>query len=197
MHDSNDPRGLGYSRIAYGFVAGQLVHAPALVAVCCPTVNSYKGFVTGGIDPTGVARDMSWAPVYMTYGDNNRSAMIRLPLGRDCVENRATDMATNIYWSAAMSLTAGVDAIQRGLDPGEPCNEDLYTLSPKDLAHRGISILPQMLPQALNAFEADPLTEEVFGPGPKQEFLMLKRSEWGKYHAHISEWEWERYSQFF
>jgi glutamine synthetase len=191
------PHETGFSSTTYHFVAGQLRHADAITAVCCPTVNSYKGLVSGGVDPSGMLRDMSWAPVYTTFGDNNRAAMIRLPLGRPCVENRATDMAMNVYWGTAISLGAGLEGIRDALDPGPPTNQNLYECPPNQLESLGIRLLPRTLAEALDAFREDPLTEEVFGAGPKRAFLEAKAEEWHAYHATVSEWERERYLRFF
>jgi glutamine synthetase len=197
MRDKGDPRGIGFSALAYRFIAGLLKHAHAMAAVCAPTVNSYKGLIPGGIDPTGVARDMSWAPVYVAYGDNNRSLMLRLPHSRDCVENRVPDIATNPYWAAAIHLAAGLDGIEQSLDPGQPQNANLYEMTHEQLAQHGVSFLPRTLAQALDAFERDPITEVAFGAGPKDEYLRLKWQEWERFHAEITDWEWERYANFF
>jgi glutamine synthetase len=197
MRSDKDSRGMGFSPLAYHFIGGLLKHARAIAAVAAPTVNSYKGLIPGGIDPTGVARDMSWAPVYIAYGDNNRALMLRLPHSRDCIENRVPDISTNPYWTAAIHLGAGLSGIIDKVDPGEPQNVNLYEYSPQMLAKRGVSMLPRTLAEALDAFADDPITEKVLGVGPKEEYLLLKRGEWHKYHAQISDWEWERYARFF
>ena len=197
MRDDRDPRGIGFSPLAYNFVAGLLKHAHAIAAVAAPTVNSYKGLIPGGIDPTGVARDMSWAPVYVAYGDNNRALMLRLPHSRDCIENRVPDIATNAYWTAAIHLAAGLDGVTHELDPGSPQNENLYNMTHGELAERGVSFLPRNLAQALEAFAQDPISEDALGAGPKDEYLRLKWQEWEKYHAEITDWEWERYLTFY
>jgi glutamine synthetase len=100
-----------------------LAHASAPTAVCCPTYNSYKGLIAQGDMP-----DMSWAPVLRCYGRNNRSAMIRLPMNRPCVENRSPDISANFYLAAALSVAAGLDGMERTTDPGAPWNENLYDL---------------------------------------------------------------------
>jgi glutamine synthetase len=197
MRDAGDPRGIGFSAVAYSFIGGLLEHAHAITAICAPTVNSYKGLIPSGVDPTGLVRDMSWAPVYVAYGDNNRSLMLRLPHSRDCVENRVPDISMNPYWAASIHLAAGLDGIDRNLDPGPPQNANLYELTKEQLAEKGVELLPRTLAQALDAFEKDPITELAFGSGPRQEYLSLKTQEWEKYHAQISDWEWERYANFF
>ena len=121
FQDDGDPRGKGWSKTAYGFVAGILRHAPALAAICNPTVNSYKRLQPRLTDGT-----ISWAPVFPTYGDNNRSCMLRLPRNRPAVENRAVDSAANPYLAAAFLLAAGLEGVAEGLDPGEPVEDITY-----------------------------------------------------------------------
>jgi hypothetical protein len=89
FRDADDRRGRGWSKTAYSFVAGILRHAPALASICTPTVNSYKR-----LRPRLSDGSVSWAPTYATYGDNNRSCLLRLPRNRPAVENRGVDSAT-------------------------------------------------------------------------------------------------------
>ena len=196
MRSEADPRGYGISDRAYQFIAGQLEHAKAITAVTCPTVNSYRGLI-GNIGLAGLTADMSWAPVAITYGPNNRSAMLRLPDGRACLENRATDVCCNIYLGLAMSLGAGLDGIERGLDPGDPCTRNLYQLPEEERQSLGIERLPRDLLEALDAFERDPLAEAVLGPELKQAYISLKQSEWAQAHQHVCDWDRERYLEFF
>ena len=118
--DPADPRGLGLSQLAYHYIGGLIEHGPALAAVTCPTVNSYKRFGVGA--PQSGA---TWAPAYATYGGNNRTQMLRVPEGGR-VENRACDGAANPYLAMAAQLAAGLDGIDRGLDPGEPNRDNLH-----------------------------------------------------------------------
>jgi glutamine synthetase len=168
------------SDYAKHFTAGLLHHAKALTAVTCPTYNSYQGLIAQGNMP-----DMSWAPVMIGYGQNNRSSMLRLPPNRYCVENRAPDMACNPYLSAAFSLAAGLDGIRRELEPGEALNENCYSLSKKQLKERGIELLPRTLLHALEALEDDPLADEVFGSF-KDIYIEQKTGEWDQafYEVH-------------
>lgn len=166
--------GIPLSKMAFHFVAGILRHAPAITAVSSPTFNSYQGFIAQGDMP-----DVSWAPVLVAFGKNNRSAMMRLPLNRYCVENRAPDMANNPYLTAALHLAAGLDGIEEQLDPGEPVNDNIYSQSRGSLATSGIQFLPPTLCHALDALEADPFAEKVLGE-MKGIFLKHKRAEWDK-----------------
>lgn len=187
--DASDPRGLQLSSMAYHFLGGVLAHAPALAAICAPTVNSYKRLVVGR-SLTGA----TWAPAYISYGDNNRSSMVRIPGGR--LELRLPDGACNAYLATAAVIAAGIDGIDRALDPGEPKNANLYEWSSEDLKREGINILPQNLHEALLALEADNILLSALGP-VSREFLTLKHMEWVEYMRHVSDWELSSYLEFF
>lgn len=189
FEDKRDPRGLDLSELAYHFLGGLLAHAPALTALCAPSVNSYKRLVVGR-SLTGA----TWAPAYISYGDNNRSSMIRIPKGR--LELRLPDGAANPYLATAAVIAAGLDGVERKLDPGVPRNTNLYAWSEAELAEAGIGLLPQHLGDALDALEADPLICDALGP-VADEFLKLKRMEWLEYQRHVSDWEIKQYLEFF
>ena len=166
--------GIPVSDRAYHFAAGILKHAGAITAMTCPTYNSYQGLIAqGDLD------DFSWAPVLEAYGRNNRSAMLRMPLNRACVENRAVDMSVNPYFAAAITLAAGLEGIDQQLDPGQPINVDMYQLTMSDLKAMGVERLPPTLLHALEAFEADELTAETFGDY-RDLYLEHKRKEWAR-----------------
>lgn len=187
--DASDAHGLGLSALAYHFLAGILAHAPALAALCAPTVNSYKRLVVGR-SLTGA----TWAPAYISYGDNNRSSMVRIPGGR--LELRLPDGACNPYLATAAVIAAGLDGIDRQLNPGAPHNQNLYQLSPEQLHAAGIGILPQNLHEALAALEQDSVLRQALGP-VIDEFLSLKHMEWVEYMRHVSDWEINSYLEFF
>ena len=187
--DKSDPNGMGLSKLAYQFLGGILKHAPALAAICAPTVNSYKRLVVGR-SLTGA----TWAPAYISYGDNNRSSMVRIPGER--LEIRLPDGACNPYLATAAVLAAGLDGIENDLDPGKPHNVNLYELSPEELKAEGIGILPQNLHEALLALEKDTLLCDSLGP-VAGEFLRLKHMEWVEYMRHVSDWELKSYLEFF
>jgi glutamine synthetase len=189
FEDKSDVRGLDLSGLAYQFLAGVLKHAPALTALCAPTVNSYKRLVVSH-SLTGA----TWAPAYISYGDNNRSALVRVPKGR--LELRLPDGACNPYLATAAVIAAGLDGIENELDPGEPQNDNLYLLSKAELADRGIDILPQNLSLAVDALEKDSVIRSALGP-VIDTFVDLKRTEWAEYMRHVSEWELKRYVEFF
>ena len=185
FEDPDDPRGLRLSTLAYQFLAGILVHARALAALCAPTVNSYKRLVVGR-SLTG----STWAPAYISYGNNNRSAMVRVPGGR--LELRLPDGACNPYLATAALIAAGLDGVERSLDPGAPHNLDLYTLPASERERTGIGLLPQNLHEALVALEGDTVLRTALGP-LAEEFLTLKHQEWLEYMRHVSDWEIAHY----
>ncbi|WP_084544863.1 type III glutamate--ammonia ligase [Derxia gummosa] len=189
FQDKNDPRGLELSELAYHFLGGLLAHAPALAAICTPTVNSYKRLVVGR-SLTGA----TWAPAYISYGDNNRSSMIRIPKGR--LELRLPDGSCNPYLATAAVVAAGLDGVERKLDPGAPRNVNLYQWTEAQLKEAGIGLLPQNLNAALDAFEGDEVIRGALGP-VGEEFLKLKRMEWIEYMRHVSDWEIKSYLEFF
>ena len=190
--DQDDPRGAGISELAYKFIAGVLRHAPAISAVTAPTVNSYKRLIK-----TGSMTGFTWAPVYISFGANNRTHMLRIPMGGGRVESRAVDTSVNPYLAAAMMLGAGLEGIEGDLDPGDPIALNMYLQSDEQLSDMGVSVLPRTLLEAVEAFDADPLAEQVFGPELKQSYVELKSSEWWDYHNTVSDWEYDRYLEFF
>lgn len=189
---ADDPRGCGLAEIGYQFIAGILKHAPALTAMACSTVNSYKRLVIAG-SMTG----FTWAPVFMSYGRNNRTHMVRIPMTTPRVESRAVDPTCNPYLTAALYLQAGLDGIENGMDPGDPINLDMYVQSQVTIAKLGVKTLPRMLIEAVEAFAADPIAEKALGPELRDSFVELKTQEWWEYHNHVSDWERNRYLTFF
>lgn len=189
---SADPRGCGLTSLGYQFIAGVLRHLPAICAVVAPTVNSYKRLVL-----RGSMSGFTWAPVFCCYGDNNRTNTLRVPLGGGRVELRAADSACNPYLGAAMVFAAGLEGMEQGLDPGDPRTENMYLKSVEELATIGVRTLPQTLAEAVDAFEADPLSKAVFGEGLFEAWLDYKRDEWTRYLNHVSDWEKKRYLKMF
>lgn len=176
----------GLSKLAHHFIAGVLLHAPALCALAAPTVNSYKRLVVGeSLSGT------SWAPAHIAHGPNNRTCLVRTLPGR--FEWRLPDASANPYLATAALIAAGLDGIDRQLPLGPACNEDLFALNLPQIRERGIAQLPQSLEQALHALEADAVITEALGTELTQEFLHLKHEEWLGYARHVSDWELQRY----
>ncbi|TMG10589.1 MAG: type III glutamate--ammonia ligase [Chloroflexi bacterium] len=190
--DPKGPHGLNFSKLGLSFTAGVLKHAKALTALTCPLPNSYKRLITRGLMP-----DITWAPVFIAYGSNNRSAMLRLPGNRPCLENRAPDVSCNIYLAAAFSIAAGLEGIEEALDPRAPTNDNLYLASDELLAERKIDVLPRTLLEALDHLESDPLTEKVLGPELKKAYLKEKSMEWAEFHNQVTDPERQRWIRFF
>jgi len=172
------------------FVAGVLAHAGALTALGAPTVNSYKR-LTVGESITGT----TWAPAYVAHGWNNRTALVRTLAGR--FEWRAPDASANPYLMLAGLVAAGLDGIERGLDPGPDCAEDLFALTLAQVRERGIALLPQNLGEAIDALEADAVVAGALGDTLVREFCALKRDEALAYARHVSDWELQRYATAF
>lgn len=176
----------GLAPLARGFVAGVLAHAPALCALAAPTVNSYKRLA---------ARDSitgtTWAPATIAHGPNNRTALVRTLPGR--FEWRLPDASANPYLAAAALVAAGLDGIDRALDPGPATEDDLFELDAAERARRGLAALPRTLDAALDALAADDVVCAALGPTLAAEFLRLKRAECADYACHVGAWELERY----
>ena len=204
FQDPDDERGRGLSELAYRFLAGVLQHAPAVVATTCPTVNSYKRLVK-----TGSMTGYTWAPVFISYGGNNRTHMLRVPMVRPEIEDedghdgvhlssariecRAADPSMNPYLAAAMMLGAGLDGIERKLDPGDPIDVNMYELSDAELAEKGVAQLPRTLLEAVDAFAEDELAADVMGKELAGSFIDIKSAEWWEFHNQVSKWELDEY----
>ena len=192
---SDDPRGLGLTELAYNFIGGLKAHAKAYIALTAPTVNSYKRLVVGA--PTSGA---TWAPAYISYGYNNRTQMLRVPAaGR--VEDRTVDGSCNPYLAATAMLTAGLDGIERGLDPGEPNSSNLYTLDAGERESQGIELLPANLLDATRELEGCDVLRKALGKVRDGDYvdyyIEVKRREWQAAHEQITDWELKRYLQLF
>ena len=187
FQDDTDSRGMGLSEVGYNFLGGILHHAKALCALGAPTVNSYKRLVIGD-----ALSGATWAPAYISYGDNNRSALVRIPYGR--LELRLADGGCNPYLVTAGLIAAGLDGVDNKRNPGDPLNINHYT---SDLSATDVDILPQNLDRALDALEEDTLFSDTLGQGIVEEFIRIKRMEWTEYMRHVSDWEVDRYLEYF
>ncbi len=194
--DEADRRGLGLSELAYRFLGGVMSHARALAAVVAPTVNDYKRLSVGEF-LTGATSGFTWTPAFVTYGDNNRTHMFRVPEpGR--FESRLVSGAVNPYLGLAAFIAAGLDGIRRKLDPGEPnIGANMYATSLEEMRRKGTGLVPQSLPEALAALEDDRVIQEALGAELAPEFLKVKRQEWVRYHNTVSDWEIDRYLTLF
>ncbi|HEY5318359.1 MAG TPA: type III glutamate--ammonia ligase [Solirubrobacteraceae bacterium] len=192
---AEDPRGFGLSELAYQFIGGLKAHAKSYIALTAPTVNSYKRLCVGA--PTSGA---TWAPAYVSYGYNNRTQMLRIP-GPGRIEDRTVDGSCNPYLAATAMLSAGLDGIERGLEPGEPNAANLYELTPEERAARGIETLPANLLDATRELERCSVLREALGKTRDGDYLdyyvEVKRREVQAAHEQITQWELDRYLQLF
>ena len=192
---SQDPRGLGLSEIAYQFLGGLKEHAKAYIALTAPTVTSYKRLVLGSRSGS------AWAPVYISYGYNNRTQMLRIPdSGR--IEDRTVDGSCNPYLAATALLTCGLDGIERNLDPGEPTSDlNLHELTEAERSARGIDLLPGNLLDATRELERDDVLRAALGATARGDyvdyFVGVKRREFQEAHEQVTQWELDRYLQLY
>ncbi|MCC7447014.1 MAG: glutamine synthetase [Anaerolineae bacterium] len=183
LADSNADYGL--STIGRSFLAGQLYHARGICAVLAPLVNSYKRLVAG-----------LEAPVYVTWAQLNRSALIRVPRTRAeypdsiRIELRSVDASCNPYLALAVMIRAGLDGIARGLELPTAAEEELYLFNAR---RRLLTTLPTSLNEALEAMEQCDLVSDTLGLNIFERFLEAKRIEWNEYALEVSPWEIERY----
>jgi glutamine synthetase len=179
-----------YSDISRHFVAGVLAHAGAICAVTSPTVNSYKRFTSKGF-----MDEISWAPVYRAWGENNRTLMCRMPVNRHCLEVRTVDASVNYHLGIGLILAAGLEGVVNNLDPGPPLNQDAYRMTTEDLSTYGQLALPRSLDEALDELEVDSLAQAALGKEFHQTFLDHKRAECREYGAVVTDWESRTYLQ--
>lgn len=178
------------SALAKQFVAGILDHINAITAVANPTVNSYRRIIPG-----------FEAPVNIAWGPSNRSVLVRIPKAKTPnatrVELRSPDPMCNPYLAFAVMLAAGLDGIEKELDPPTPTGEDVFDLSPQRLAEMGIKHLPTSLRNALEFLEKDKVVRDALGEHTYQAFMAAKLKEWSEYKQHVSDWEVKRYIGFY
>ena len=192
--DEEDPQALGLSEMAYHFIGGVLHHARALCSVTSPTVNCYKRLQVGRA-LVGSRSGLLWTPAFLSYGDNNRTQMIRTA-GPGHLEDRTISAGCNPYLALAAYVQAGLDGVKRKLDPGEPNLGNMYDLGLEEIERRGIRLLPQSLYEALEEIKQDSVIQDALDV-IYNEFVQLKEQEWHDYHRQVSRWEIERYLTLF
>ena len=192
--DEEDARGLGLSELAYNFIGGVFAHAPALCAVMSPTVNCYKRLQVGPA-LMGSTSGFLWTPAFVSYGDNNRTQMIRTA-GPGHLEDRTMSAACNPYLAFGAYVMAGLDGIKRKMDPGEPYLGNLYDLGLEEIRRRGIRMLPQSLAESLAELKQDEVVKDSLGV-IYDEFMDQKEAEWREFHRQVTPWEIDRYLTLF
>ena len=176
------------SKIARAYIAGLLKHAPEITAVTNQWVNSYKRLVPG-----------YEAPVYLSWARRNRSDLVRVPEyrpGREKatrLEYRSPDPACNPYLAFSVMLAAGLDGIERGLEPPEPVEENVYEMTDAQRQKRGIGTLPASLLEAILLAEQSQLVREALGEHVFDAFIQNKKIEWNNYRAQVTEYELKKY----
>ena len=181
----------GLSQVGYHFIGGLLAHLPALVALTCASVNSYRRLAP-----------QMWASAFSCYGMDNREAAIRIcsPLRGDPgssvnLELKPSDSSANPYLALGAVIYAGLDGIRGKTDPGEAVNVDPATLSDAERAAMNAHRLPASLNAALDALEADELLMDLLGPLRSSAYLAVKRSE-AAHFAHSTDPYYECFQHF-
>ncbi|MET4637151.1 glutamine synthetase family protein [Mycetocola sp. 2940] len=178
------------SKIGRQFIAGLLHHAPEITAVTNQFVNSYKR-LWGSVGNNGLAE----APSFVTWGHNNRSALVRVPLykpnktGSARVEYRAIDSAANPYLAYSLLLAAGLKGIEEGYELPPEAEDNVWSLSDAERRALGYAALPASLDHAVQLMEESELVAETLGEQVFNYVLLNKRQEWAEYRAQVTPFE--------
>jgi glutamine synthetase len=186
FHDPSDPHHI--SALARSYAAGIMRHAREMALVTNQWVNSYKRLVPG-----------YEAPVYVSWGRRNRSAMVRVPMYKPGKENatrieyRSPDPACNPYLAFAVMLAAGLEGIAKHYVLPDPIEQDIYLMSPEDRERAGIASLPGSLVEAIAEFEGSELMPRTLGDHVFRKLVENKRIEWDAYRIQVTDYEVRRY----
>jgi glutamine synthetase len=186
FHEPGAPYQL--SKVGRQFIAGIMHHGAEITAVTNQWVNSYKRLWGGGE-----------APAHLTWGHNNRSAMVRVPMYKPNkgnstrIEVRTLDPACNPYLAFAVILGAGLKGIEEGYELPPETEDDVWSLTEVERKAMGIKALPSSLNGAIQAMESSDLMAEVLGEHTYEFFLRNKRREWEDYRATVTAFELDRY----
>ena len=173
FYDSQDVYGL--SQTGYSFIAGVLEHLPGLVALTCPSVNSYRRL-----------QPRSWSSAFTCYGPDNREAALRIPSpfwgdeeASVNLELKPSDSSANPYIALGGLIAAGLDGVEREFLPkeGQLVDVDPATLTPEELERRGIQRLPPNLAEAIEAMERDQVLLEALGSDLARSYLAISRGD--------------------
>jgi glutamine synthetase len=183
LYDKSAPRGL--SAVGRHFIAGVAEHLPALVALTAPSYNSYSRLVPS-----------AWASATTAWGFDNKEAALRVcsPFYQReeqsyNVEFKTVDASANPYLALGALIACGLDGIERGLEPGEPCEHDPARLTPEELARGGVRPLPTSMSAALGELEKDEFLLTTMGDLLSRCYLAVRRSEDQEFSAHDKEFE--------
>jgi glutamine synthetase len=176
------------SKLARSYIAGLLKHAPEITAVTSQWVNSYKRLVPG-----------YEAPVYLSWARRNRSDLIRVPEYKPGKENatrieyRSPDPACNPYLTFAVMLAAGLDGIEKGLEPPPPVEENVYEMTDEERQKKGIGTLPASLWHAVQLTEKSDVVRKALGDHVFDAFIKNKKIEWDQYRTQVTDYEIKKY----
>lgn len=183
--DADDEQSL--SELAYYFIGGIMEHLPGLVALTCPSMNSYRRLSPG-----------SWSTAFTCYGPDNREAALRIPstfwgaeMASTNLEFRPADSSSNPYIALGGLIAAGLDGVARELKPSPEQNvdSDPTLLDPEELVRRGIRRLPSSLLEATRALEEDSVLIETMGPALSGSYLAIRRADWNIFSQQDVEFE--------
>ena len=180
------------SETALSFIAGQLKYIQEFTALTNPTVNSYKRLVPG-----------YEAPVYIAWGQTNRSALIRIPrytVGRENAtrcELRCPDPTANPYLAFAVMLASGIEGVEKKLTPPQSIEEDIFKFDKKEAKKHKIEHLPHNLHDAISNMEKSDLVKNVLGEYLHKQIVEAKLAEWNSYKKSVSEWELKKYLRIY
>jgi len=176
------------SNMAYSYIAGILHHIRSITLVLNQFTNSFKRLVPG-----------YEAPVYISWGQRNRSALVRVPRvrigkeGSSRIEVRSPDPVCNPYLAFAAMLAAGMDGVEKGMKPPGPVEENIYEMAPLERKHREIEVLPENLYEAIGEASRSELLRSVLGDHIFEKYIDNKYIEWDQYRIQITAWELDRY----
>src|SRR3954463_15376399 len=179
----------GLSPLARNAIAGVLTHLPGLLGLTTPSANSFRRL-----------QPHYWSSAYTAWGIENREAAVRVPSrywddesGSANLELKASDASANPYIALGGVMAAALDGIERGLDPGQPVDQDPGNLSDAERARRGIPRFPETAAAALDALEGDPVLIAALGEPLAVEYLKVRRAEAAAYAEHDDAWEIEQH----
>ncbi|MCX7972364.1 MAG: type I glutamate--ammonia ligase [bacterium] len=181
----DDKASNGISEIMLNYIGGIFKHVKGFTAVTNPLVNSYKRLVPG-----------FEAPVYISWGEHNRSPLIRIPAKKGNstrIELRSPDPSCNPYLAFAVIINSGLEGIINNYQPPKPVDINVYELDEKTKKKYKIEQLPSNLYEALMEMQKDPLVKETLGEHIYYNFLDAKLKEWKEYSTEITQWEIQKY----
>ncbi len=175
----------GMSELGMNYLGGILKNINGASAILASWVNSYKRLIPG-----------YEAPVYISWANRNRSALVRVPAGtgmRKRMELRCPDSAGNPYLQFAVILGMGMDGIENKLTPPDPVEKDIFHMGPSERLSMGIQSMPESLGEALHHFKNSTLMKEILGEHVFDNFITVKQREWDNFRSHVTTWEVDRY----